>query len=233
VHPLEQLRYLARAWENDYDFPAQEVAAVLAELAGDSPASLVQACRRLIEYFASSGQAWWLSARVLSGGGVVEAIWEAADELASDPTGRALSGALALAGVRTVAAVHPSRTVALALRGLTGVHLQKKLNGADLVVLSARAAGAGDVLATPRAAEAASAAGRASKPVWVVVERGVLLPGPLWEQLVARSGDLVSGGLLSPADLASVVCEAGLQTLSEALSSPTCPPVAELLGWRH
>ena len=60
VHPLEQLRYIARRWEIDGEFPAQEVAAVLAELASENPASLLQACRRLIDYFPSAWVAWML-----------------------------------------------------------------------------------------------------------------------------------------------------------------------------
>ena len=88
VHPLEQLRYIARQWDNGDDFPAQEIAAVLAELADENPASLLQACRRLIEYYPSTGAAWWLSSRALSAAGAVEGIWEAAEELSSDPTAR-------------------------------------------------------------------------------------------------------------------------------------------------
>ncbi len=74
VHPLEQLRYIARQWDNADDFPAQEIAAVLAELADENPASLLQACRRLIEYYPSTGAAWWLSSRALSAAGAVEGI---------------------------------------------------------------------------------------------------------------------------------------------------------------
>ena len=39
---------------------------MLADLADENPASLLQACRRLIEYYPSTGAAWWLSARTLS-----------------------------------------------------------------------------------------------------------------------------------------------------------------------
>ena len=86
MHPLEQLRYIARRWEIDDEFPAQEVAAILAELASENPASLLQACRRLIDYYPSAGVAWWLCARALGAPEPIEGIWEAADELSSDPT---------------------------------------------------------------------------------------------------------------------------------------------------
>ncbi len=98
MHPLEQLRYLARGWESGEEFPAREAAAVLADLAGENPASLLQACRRLIEYFPSAGPAWWLSARALSAPEPVEGIWVAADELANDPTSRLVGEALPTGG---------------------------------------------------------------------------------------------------------------------------------------
>ena len=124
VHPLEELRYLARGWESGEEFPAQEAAAVLAELAGDNPASLLQACRRLIEYFPSAGAAWWLSARALSAPEPVEGIWVAADELANDPTSRLLGEALPTGGA--VAVPEPSSVVMAALRRRRDVQLQRR-----------------------------------------------------------------------------------------------------------
>lgn len=232
MHPLEQLRYVARNWESGDEFPAQEVAAVLADLAAQSPVTLVHSCRRLIEYFPSSGPAWWLSARVLAGGGVVDAIWEAADELAADPTGGLLGGALVPAGVGTVAAPQPSGLVSVALRDLDGIRVEKKVANADLVVVAARAAGPSAVLAGARAIAMAAAARGTGKPVWVVVERGVLLPGPLWEQLLARVGAPGPLAVLPLGDVSAGVGERGLGALSEVLAAPTCSPVAELLGWK-
>ncbi len=238
MHPLEELRYVARGWGNEDGFPAQEVAAVLADLAGESPATLVHACRRIIEYFPSSGQAWWLSARALAAGGDVEAIREAASELADDPTGGLLCRALSGAGAGAVAAVHPTPAVSVALHGLGGARLQKKANGADVVVVTARAAGPSAVLATERSAAVARNArsargpGQAAPAVWVVVERGALLPAQLWEQLLARSGDRVKAGILGPGEVQVGVGDKGRAEPAEVLAGPTCPAVAELLGWR-
>lgn len=101
MHPLEQLRYVTKGWEGG-EVPVQDVAAALADLAMDSPASLLQACRRLIEHFPAEGVAWWLCARALSAPDPVDGIWEAADEIASDPTPRRLAEALKRSGTEPV-----------------------------------------------------------------------------------------------------------------------------------
>ncbi len=250
-HPLEHLRYLARGWGSGEDFPAPEAAEVLAELAMGSPGTLVHACRRLIEYFPSSGQAWWLCARALCALDPPEGIREAADELAADPTGRRLAEVLPAPG--PVSFPEPSSAVRVALRRRPEVQVQKKAVRAQLVVVSALAAGPGAILASARSAAAAGVAARAGKPVWAIVGRGVLLPGPLWDQVLVRAApradpgtadpgtadhgtaDQGTGGRLEVVDgarLEAVVGDAGLEALKVALSRPTCPPVAELLGWK-
>jgi hypothetical protein len=67
-----------------------------------------------------------------------------------------------------------------------------------------------------------------------VVGRGVLLPGPLWEQLLERAGAGADAavGVIEAAKLEAVVSDQGLAAPLPALSRPTCPPVAELLGWK-
>lgn len=67
-----------------------------------------------------------------------------------------------------------------------------------------------------------------------MVGRGVLLPGPLWEQLLERAGGGADGAVrvIEAAKLEAVVGDQGLEAPLPALSRPTCPPVAELLGWK-
>jgi hypothetical protein len=230
VHALEQLRYVARAWEVGDEFPAAEVAAVLAELAEQSPATLLQACRRMIEYFPASGRVWWLSARALSAADPVEGIWMAAEELDQDPTGRHL--ATSLPPSAGVAVVGPAPFLAKALRRRSDLVLHSKAKAAAILVVPARAAGPDALLLTERANLAVAAARRARKPVWVAVEEGVLLPGPLWDQLLARAGDLVGAVVVPAGDFGPAVGPGGQSPLPVLLSAPTCPPVAELLGWK-
>jgi hypothetical protein len=229
VHPLEQLRYLARGWESGEEFPAQEAAAVLADLAGENPASLLQACRRLIEYFPSAGTAWWLSARALSAPEPVEGIWVAADELSNDPTSRLLSDSLPSGGA--VAVPEPSSVVMAALRRRRDVQLQRRSSGAYLCIVAARAAGPSSVLVGRHSASAVAAGGRAGNDVWVVVERGALLPGALWDQLVQRALPATRMEVLEASAFSAVLGDEGLGSFQEALSRPSCPPIAELLGW--
>ena len=78
----------------------------------------------------------------------------------------------------------------------------------------------------------------AGKPVWAIVGRGVLLPGPLWDQVLVRAAPSVDAGtgsaleVVDGAALEAVVGDAGQQAPKVALARPTCPPVAELLGWK-
>jgi hypothetical protein len=217
VHPLEQLRYLARGWESGEEFPAQDAAAVLAELAADNPVSLLQACRRLIEYFPSAGPE------------PVEGIWVAADELAHDPTSRIVSESLPSGGA--VAVPEPSSVVMAALRRRRDVQLQRRSSGAYLCVVAARAAGPGSVLVGRHSASAVAAGARAGNDVWVVVERGALLPGPLWDQLVERALPVTRMEVVEASAFSGVIGDQGLGSFEEVLSKPSCPPIAELLGW--
>jgi hypothetical protein len=231
VHPLEQLRYIARRWEIDDEFPAQEVAAILAELASENPATLLQACRRLIDYFPSAGVAWWLCARALGAPEPVEGIWEAADELSSDPTPGLC--AKAVPAEATVAFPDPLPPAVRALRKRKDVELvDRPTKKADLVLLRAHAAGPDGVLVARRSKQSRGKGGRPGVPVWAVLERGVLLPGPLWEQLLARTASDVPVEVVPLGDIGSAVTEHGLVSPEDAVSKPTCPPVAELLGWR-
>ena len=238
-HPLEHLRYLARSWEPGEEPPMGEVASVLGELATESPTVLLQACRRLIEYFPASGPVWWMSARVLSAADPAEAVWQAADELSDDPTWRLLADALPPSGA--VAMPEVPRQAALAMRRRRDVAVERKPGRAGLLVVSPLAAGPGDVLLSGRVAGAVSQAVKHGKPVWAVVPRGVVLPAALWEQVLLRTG-LSGDPSASPASLAlavlaggvfdRAVSEGGTGAVDDALSKSTCPAAAELLGWK-
>jgi hypothetical protein len=137
-----------------------------------------------------------------------------------------------------VAFPEPSSAVRAALRRRQEVQVQKKAVRAQLVVVSALAAGPGAILTSARSAAAATAATGAGKPVWAIVGRGVLLPGPLWDQVLVRAAPSVDAGtgsaleVVDGAALEAVVGDAGQQAPKVALARPTCPPVAELLGWK-
>jgi len=203
-HPLESLRYVARSWEIGDEPPVPEMAAILAQLAEESPSTLLQACRRLIEYFPASGPVWWLCARALSAPDPVGEIWEAADELAQDPTPRRLAEALPAGAM--VAVPRPAGAVAAALRRRPEVIVVGKPARASIVVLRALAAAPGRLLVTGRLAALAGRPGAAE--IWVTVELGTLLPELLWAQLWARAPASRVGALRAE-DVAACVSPAG------------------------
>ena len=135
-----------------------------------------------------------------------------------------------------VAAPELSGAVRAALRRRQDVQVHKKAVRAQMVVVPVLAAGPSAVLVRPRSATAVRAAAHAGKPVWAVVARGSLLPGPLWEQLLERAGAAVAVEValevIEAGELGGVVGERGLEQPLPGLSRSTCPPVAELLGWR-
>src|SRR5215213_4877403 len=64
VHPIERLRYVARAGGLDLVELVQDAALALSGFA-DDPAALVTACRSLVDRHPAAGPVWWLAARVL------------------------------------------------------------------------------------------------------------------------------------------------------------------------
>ncbi len=93
VHPIEHLRYVARAQGADPASLVEETAHALGSLHFD-PSGLVVACRRIVERHPFTGALWWLCANVSTSAEPFEAVWELADEIRSDPTGAELGAAL-------------------------------------------------------------------------------------------------------------------------------------------
>ena len=93
MHPIERLRWVARAPEGDVSLAAAEAAAALAEFA-DDPAGLVIACRRLIERRPACAPLWWVASRVLCALDPGVEADQAAADLERDPTPGLLAGEL-------------------------------------------------------------------------------------------------------------------------------------------
>lgn len=215
MHPIERLRYVARAEGADPALVAVEAASALAAVAAEDPAGLVPACRRLIEFHPTYGPVWWLSAQVLADADPGRAARAAARQLDDDTLSAAL--ARSLPDEATVAIVGwPDATVdALRRRGDLevlavegggeGSSLARRLAAmdttvaevsdagaaaaaivADLVVVEALAAGPTGVLARIGSHNVAVAAASAGVPVWLAAGTGRLLPGPLWDALLGR-----------------------------------------------
>lgn len=263
MHPIEHLRYIARATGADPAVVAAEAAEALVGMARMEPAGLLPACRRLIDRHVAAGPVWWLSARMLREDDPVKAGRDAAERLRYDPTPDVLADALPDSATATVVGWPDLTVEALRRRGdvevlvvdweSEGEHLVRRLRDrdqsaelvgpsgagpaavvADLVVVEAQAAGPAGVLATPGSLAVAAVAAHQQVPVWAVVGVGRLLPGPLWDAVLARLDE--SGAEpwersveVVPADLiARVVGPGGVLETAEALAGPTCPAAPEL-----
>ncbi|HET9691908.1 MAG TPA: hypothetical protein VFP61_12215 [Acidimicrobiales bacterium] len=264
MHPIERLRYVARAAGADPALVAREAAGALAEVATDDPAGLVPACRRLLGHHVTSGQVWWLSARMLASDRPARAAREAVAALEGDETTSRL--AAELPDDTTVCIVGWPDATAAALRrrgdvevlvadaGGEGAVLARRLGeaGTDaavvpdagigaaaavsgLVIVEARAAGPGGLLAATGSHAAAAVATAAGVPVWAVTPVGTVLPERLWDVLCSR---IDAGGdepwerdveLVPARVLSAVVGPGGLAEVGPALRSSDAPPVAELL----
>ena len=85
MHPIERLRYVARADGAGPTLLVQEAAGALTGFA-DDPAALVTACRRLVDRHPGVGPMWWLAARVLAADDPAREAWASARVLDDDGT---------------------------------------------------------------------------------------------------------------------------------------------------
>lgn len=216
MHPIERLRFVARATGAPPDDVVQEAAASLASFA-DDPVSLVTACRRLIDRHPANGPIWWLCARTLVATDPGDEAWRCHSEFWEDPTAdelahglpdgasvtvigwpERLAGAFARRGdvqVRVVDVDGDGPGFVRALERLDVEAVDVAVSGlapavaaSDLVVLDASAIGPRDALVAPGSWAAAAVARTSERPVWLVGGRGRVLPAGLWPALEGRLG---------------------------------------------
>jgi hypothetical protein len=214
VHPIERLRYVARAGSADAGELVREAAGALGGM-GSDPTGLVLSCKRLVDRQPTAGPLWWLCARMLAAADPRAEGWRCVDELDEDQTARRLADELpdearvtVLGWPELVAEALPRRgdleVLVIDVEG-EGTAFARRLRAADVdaeevpeasigaaavasdvVVLEPAAMGAGRMLAPAGSLSAAAVARYAGVPVWAVVGAGRALPGPLWEALVGR-----------------------------------------------
>ncbi len=214
MHPIERLRYVARHTGAPADDVAREAAASLAGFAED-PASLLTACRRLIDRHAANGSVWWVCARTLAAPDPSDEAWRCLDDLVVDPTVDELSHRLP-DEARVAVVGWPGRLApALTRRGDLEVRVidvdgdgpgfVRQLERADVAAVDVPVAGlAGavatsslllvdalavgpDVVVADHGSWAAAAVARAADvPVWVVAGAGRVVPPGLWPALTGR-----------------------------------------------
>lgn len=215
MHPIERLRFVARASGAPPGLLVSETAAALASFRHD-PQGLVTACRRIVSRQPTSGVLAWLAARVLTGPDPLEELRAATAEVDGDPTGRELAHAIPQDATVCVPGWPDVAEEALARRGdlqvlvvdlggegsglVMGLHrsgveaedvrergLASAVTAADLVLLEASAIGPDEALVPAGARAAAAVAHTADVPVWLVGGVGRLLPARMWDPFVARA----------------------------------------------
>jgi hypothetical protein len=237
MHPIERLRYVARASGVDPAILVRETAAALASVVQVEPAGLVPACRRLIERHLTIGPVWWLAARVLTAADPVDEAWTAAAEIDDDPTAASLARALPDDATVTIVGWPDTAAGALRRRGDLevligdamgeGTALCRRLSDSgttaalipdgglaaatvvsDMAVIEAIAGGPKGVLATSGSHAVAAVAAHACLPVWAIAPVGRILPDRLWDALLRR----LDGGQDEPWDRAVELVPASLFT---------------------
>jgi hypothetical protein len=214
VHPIERLRYVARASGADQTILVRETAGALAAFA-DDPAGLVTACRRIVARHPGSGPLWWLCSRVLTASEPMREAWQATDELEADGTAAALAhaipedatvcvlgwpdlvaGALRRRGdldVLVVDALGEGSGLVRVLERADVAVTDVPVTGtaaaaaeADLVLLEAAAVGPDHALAVSSSRAAAAVARTSGTPVWMTAGVGRHVPARIWECITRR-----------------------------------------------
>ena len=215
MHPIERLRYVARAHGASQAVMVTETAAALRSF-GRDPQGLVTACRRIVDRQPGSGPLWWLAARILTAADPVSEADRAATEIEEDRTPRALADALPeeatvlLLGWPELAAGGLPRRgdvevlvcdvdgdgTDLVLRLLradvdaTDVPLSglgAAASEVDIVILETAAMGPGGFVAPAGSRAAASVARTTEAEVWLVAGVGRLLPERMFTALCDRT----------------------------------------------
>lgn len=222
MHPIERLRYVARAGAVDPAVLVQESAAALAGL-GDEPGDVLLSCRRLLARHPASGPLWSLCARMLVSNDFAAEGYRYAQVVDDDPTPRVLAGVLPDDGRVTVLGWPDLIGEALRRRGDLAVlvidargegsSFARRLQAVDVeaelvdesglgaaaayssvVVLETSAMGETGFLAVPGSLAAAAVARTYGIPVWVVAGEGRVLPRRLWEALLRHLPEVEAWG---------------------------------------
>lgn len=235
MHPIEHLRYVARARGTEPAYLAREAATALASLRADH-ANLVVASRRIVERHPEVAQLWWLCARLLVAADPTAEAWELADRLDDDAAAAELVAALPAAA--TVVTIGNPVVTATALARRTDLTvwcadsefgasdllryldryeidaepisteaLGRAVTAADGVLIEASAVSPDRLLAPVGSQVVAAVARSAGTPVWLLVPTGTRLPGQYLDEIARRTlSDDWSGRIDEvPADLVDTV----------------------------
>jgi len=215
MHPIERLRYVARAGWAPPAVLAAEAAWALGDLALHEEPAVLPACRRLLDRHPGCGPLWWVAARILTAGDPVEEAERCVDALESDATSDLLREdiggdrrAVRHGGVGDVAS-------------------------ADVVIVEVDAIGPGGMVLDADDMGLIEAARAVEVPLWVEAGVGRVMPPKLWDAVVRRLEKAHiprSGSVVGLDGVARVAGPFGVQAVPIALAHTDCPEPAELLA---
>jgi len=215
VHPIEQLRYVARASGADAGLLVQEAASALGVFRHDPPA-LVTAARRLLTRQPAVGPLWWMCTRLTMSDDPWAEARAVIEELQNDGTDRELAHSLP-DGATVVVCGWPDIIVsALPRRGdlfvlvvdvdgqgasvvrrldrsdveaeeIDAAHLAGALQEADVALIEAAATGPAAALTDVGNLTLAATARATSTPTWLVTGVGRRVPEQYWRAIVERT----------------------------------------------
>lgn len=257
VTPAERLRSVTRRNVDD-DRLAAAAADALAGFA-DEPASLVVACRRVLAHHRAHGALWWVCCRILAAADPADAALVAERELEADRTGDRLGATLPLLDDGEVVTVvgysgtvddallerFDLVTVAVrvegddpfaSLRRRRSDHAVRVVDAWDPVLehtarllVTATAIGPERALVPVGATEVLDIVGTGAREVWLVGGVGRVLPGRVYEMIVASLPPDSGFEEISLQRFDRVAGPRGLERPVDATARVDCPVVPELL----
>lgn len=240
MHPIERLRYVARAGVVPVGPLVREAATALSSFAED-PKGLLTSCRRLLDRRRDCGPLVWLAARMLAAMDPRAEAARVVSELDADTTERVLQQGLdSLAAGSSILAVGELGAFSAALEDRPDLLWMESddpeaAGTADLVLIVSDCVGPSQALVAAETVPVAESARGCGAPVWLIAGAGRILPGPMWDLLSAghRPDDPSVRGL-AVLDLhrfvTRVATPSGLRTPAEAARSSDCPVVPELFA---
>ncbi|MCE2511675.1 MAG: hypothetical protein J4F50_03785 [Acidimicrobiia bacterium] len=238
MHPIERLRYVARAGVVPVEPLVRESASALSSFA-DDPKGLLTSCRRLLARRGDCAPLVWLAARMLTAMDPRSEAVRVVEALGRDTTGRSLQRGLeSLPASSSVLAVGELGVYAAALddrqdlRWIEPDDLEAA-STADLVLMTSDCVGPSQALVVAETVSVAEMARGWGTPVWLIAGPGRILPERMWDLLgVRRRPDDPAMRGLAVLDLdrfvTQVVTPSGLRTPAEAARQSDCPIVPEL-----
>jgi len=257
VTPAERLRAVTRRNVDD-DYLAGEAADALAGFASE-PASLVVACRRVLDHHRAHGALWWVCARILAAPDPAAAARTAVRELQDDRTADRLGATLPILDEDEVIAVigwsatvddalierFDLDVVAIAVDGADPVRALRRRRSdhavrvVDMweaarmriarVLVPALALGPERALVPAGTVDALDTIGRAATETWLVGGAGRLLPARLYDMVVTSTAGDDGVEALSLQRVDRVAGPRGVEKPVDAVARIDCAVVPELL----